>query len=231
MSDKKTPREISKDFDVYVRPLDQRPPSPSFANKQDEYFPSGLESASKRTIPRHIGSSGKKSRGYIPTDTKEIHEMIKKISEMVEILDEKEKRMTPFGPTPYQPLAPRYRQDIDSLVHEGNIILDDLQDTKRNPAQRPQAQLLKEHELKGVLIDLKMKLIQLLPPHERNYYDNLEREQLKKRMEDVEIRIMDIINDIETNEMALEASEQRKKAEQDRLRKSSSNRYEKKNSR
>lgn len=219
MVEAKSQADVGQDYDVYVRRLD----GPLEASPKSEFEEPNFvghkasSSSSKRTIPRHSESGQKQSRGRPGTmpqsGTSEIHDLIQKIDELIAMLDEKEKRLALFGPIPYQPLNSRYRKNIDDVLYEGDIILDHLKYSRHGTAARPETRYLKEHELKSVLFDLRQKLIQQLPPAERRRHESQEKEKLKKQMEDVEGRIMDIIYDIEQNEKTLNSIE-KKKAEE-----------------
>lgn len=202
MADAKSPAEVSKDYDVFVRQMDRRPQTPVSRENLDMSVAGSInDSASRRTIPRHTDSSHKYRISERPVkDTAEINDLVKKISDMISLIDEKEKRMAPFGPLPYKPLNSKHRKSIDDLVIDGNEILDDLKQTKTHPYVHPQTEKLREHELKSVLLDLKLRLLQKLPPDERQRHDVAERERLKKQMADVEGRIVEIIGDLERNE-------------------------------
>lgn len=218
---------LAKRFDIIVKrkgDLDKETENVKSSRKPEgSSYCSSDDCRDRRSSPTPLSSKKVypivKRRAQEP-DPDEIHDLIQKIGKAVEVLDEKERVMEPFGSKPYRPLNIQQREGMDKLVLKGHKTLDQLEDIQKSPYSNKETQYMKEGELKSVLLALKSKLINRLPPSDRNNYDKIEKAQLQQRMSSVEDRILGIMNDLEDNDRqhAIAIAKQKQREREDRER-------------
>ena len=133
-------------------------------------------------------------------DTDEIHELIGRISQAVESLETKE----PGRGAGQKPLSSLQRKGIEDLVQNGHRLLDDMQDEEVRYRLTPDR--AREAELQQILSSLRGRLVKVLSPAERAYYEKPEKKQIKQKMTEVESRISNIIEELEQNQKYLDGA-------------------------
>lgn len=171
---------LNDEYEVYVRKVgEQQPPAGGSSKLRDE-----------KTVK-------KKYR-----DTDEIHELIVRIGQAVDSLQRREPPRA--GNSSSKPLSSLQRKGIEDLVHNGHRLLDDMQEEQVRYRVTPDR--AKEAELQQILSNLRGRLLKVLSPAERAYYEKPEKKQIKQQMSEVENRISNIIEELEENQKHLDGA-------------------------
>lgn len=126
-------------------------------------------------------------------NTDEIHELILKINDAILDLEDRDLRRQKGEPERSSKLNTLQRKSLSGLVDIGHRVLDG------RSGQELDLQGLKDNELKHVLINMKLKLLDQLTPSERNYYDKMEKARIKRKMNDIEDKMHEIVDRLSKN--------------------------------
>jgi hypothetical protein len=119
------------------------------------------------------------------------------VSERIEMLDQKEKMMKPYGSLPYRPIAKRQRVSIANLIFACNDALREPRDYRIDNYPNTMVDPAEEKNLKIALMDMRNKLLHRLNPNDTSAYERYEKMLLDRRMEEVEQRINSLIDEVE----------------------------------
>lgn len=186
---RKGPHRLNDQYDIYLKKIS---------------MPSSLQSTQRSAV-----GEGSKLK-----DTDEVHSVLKRINKSIVMLEDREESsFRPSGYVSQRPLERSQRRDIDTLVKDGHGLLDDAR-SKRVRGRDGLRDGATDQDLKNVLVELKTSLVDQLSPSEKAYYNKVEKANITKRMNQVEDRIMDIIDDLNTNDKSYRES----KVREDQLR-------------
>ena len=174
---------LNEEYEVYVRKVGELQPAAGGSSKlRDE-----------KTVKKKY------------KDSDEVHELIARIGQALDSLQAREPaRGAPSSSGTAKPLSHLQRRGIEDLVHNGHRLLDDMQEEQVRYRVAPDR--AKEAELQQVLSSLRGRLVKVLSPSERAYYEKPEKKQIKQQMSEVEHRISNIIEELEENQKHLDGA-------------------------
>ena len=229
-ADRSPDGRLDLDYDVYVRRIGSRSKTPpkrlTRLDRNQAFWDPRL-----REAPVYLPTRRKdvpvwgQPRPHWGLTYAQLKELIKRVSEKLDMLEAKERNMDPRGKLYFNPISRYERKSIADLVFQCNDALGEVRDARVIEHFHYPVDEEMERSLKNSLIETRSKLLYHLHPQDREYFDREDRHKLDERMRNVEDRIKSIVDGLDMEEdrqRRLELEEKiRKEAEEleERLKK------------